>query len=73
MPEEKDSAAAKLETLGKYLREGWKKVYPVSEENLKKVNEAVQRQWEQRKQAQAEKKRSKRRSKSQDYGQGHEH
>ena len=35
-----------MEKLAPQLREGWKKIYPVKEENLEKVREVVAQQWE---------------------------
>jgi hypothetical protein len=73
MAKETDNAAAKLETLARHLRAGWKKLYPVSEENLKKVSEAVQRQWDQQQSQTQKKSLSKGKSKSRGHDQAHEY
>ena len=73
MPAKQNKAKEKLETLAHYLRLGWKKLHPVSEENLTKFREAVQAQWEEEQSKIREKGRSKQKSKSHEQDQEHEY
>ena len=47
MSDEHRQAEAKLRKLGQRVRQGWAKLYPVSEQQLAKVRAAVRQQWEQ--------------------------
>ena len=74
MPAKRSEAERKLGQLAEHLREGWKKLHPVTEDHLKKVRDAIQQEWE-KEQAEAHRRQdpSEQKSKSHEHDQEHEH
>ena len=67
------NAKEKLEQLAEHLRLGWKKQYPVKEEDLSKVREAMREQWQDEQKEKLKEEQSKDESQSHDRDHGHEH